>query len=151
MYQNPRSDDQPWQTLKISGHPKIEFELFKLILFLNNFGPMPLFIFFNIKTMRIKSITHNSIAMLSPKFIIWRESKPGLQFLRRMWCPLRYAARAANVFSKCNKNVFIIFRQCFALREGSQVVFFQTKNPNLGKNWRALQWKMLVNFICQLE
>jgi hypothetical protein len=24
-----------------------------------------------------------------------------------------------------------------------QMVYFQTKNPNLGKFWRVLQWKML--------
>jgi hypothetical protein len=26
------------------------------------------------------------------------------------------------------------------------MVCFQTKNPNLGKSWRALEWKMLVYF-----
>jgi hypothetical protein len=26
------------------------------------------------------------------------------------------------------------------------MVYFQTKNPNLGKFWRVLQWKMLVYF-----
>jgi hypothetical protein len=25
--------------------------------------------------------------------------------------------------------------------------YFQTKNPNLGKFWRALEWKMLVHFM----
>jgi hypothetical protein len=29
---------------------------------------------------------------------------------------------------------------------GCQMVCFKTKNPNLGKFWRALQWKMLVYF-----
>jgi hypothetical protein len=24
---------------------------------------------------------------------------------------------------------------------------FQTKNPNLGKFWRALDWKMLISFV----
>jgi hypothetical protein len=38
-----------------------------------------------------------------------------------------------------------IFRQTRIL--GCQMVFFQTKNPNLGKFWRVLQWKMLVCFI----
>jgi hypothetical protein len=28
--------------------------------------------------------------------------------------------------------------------QGCQIVFFQTKNPNLGKFWRALEWKGLV-------
>jgi hypothetical protein len=27
------------------------------------------------------------------------------------------------------------------------MVYFQTKNTNLGKFWRALQWKMLAYFI----
>jgi hypothetical protein len=31
--------------------------------------------------------------------------------------------------------------------QGCQMVYFQTKNTNLGKFWRALQWKILVNFI----
>jgi hypothetical protein len=28
--------------------------------------------------------------------------------------------------------------------QGCNMVYFQTKNPNLGKFWRALEWKMLV-------
>jgi hypothetical protein len=32
------------------------------------------------------------------------------------------------------------------LHHGCQVVYFQTKNPNLGKFWTALEWKMLVYF-----
>jgi hypothetical protein len=31
------------------------------------------------------------------------------------------------------------------LNQGCQMVCFQTKNPNLGKFWRVLDWKM---FIC---
>jgi hypothetical protein len=30
---------------------------------------------------------------------------------------------------------------------GCQIVYFQTKNPNLGKFWRVLHWKMLVFFM----
>jgi hypothetical protein len=29
-------------------------------------------------------------------------------------------------------------------RQGCQMVCFQTKNPYLGKHWRALDWKMLI-------
>jgi hypothetical protein len=32
--------------------------------------------------------------------------------------------------------------------QGCQMVCFQTKNPNLGKFWRVLQWKMLVYILC---
>jgi hypothetical protein len=33
---------------------------------------------------------------------------------------------------------------CCALDQGCQMVYFQTKNPKLGKFWRVLQWKMLA-------
>jgi hypothetical protein len=29
-------------------------------------------------------------------------------------------------------------------QQGCQMAYFQTKNPNLGKFWKVLQWKMLV-------
>jgi hypothetical protein len=35
--------------------------------------------------------------------------------------------------------------------QGCQMVCFQTQNPNLGKFWRALEWKMLVHFTGHLE
>jgi hypothetical protein len=31
--------------------------------------------------------------------------------------------------------------------QGCQMACFQTKNPNLGKFWRVLQWKMFVYFM----
>jgi hypothetical protein len=31
------------------------------------------------------------------------------------------------------------------------MVYFQTKNPNVGKFWRVLQWKMLVYFMAILS
>jgi hypothetical protein len=31
--------------------------------------------------------------------------------------------------------------------QGCQMVCFQTKNPNLGEFWRALDWKMLIYFM----
>jgi hypothetical protein len=30
--------------------------------------------------------------------------------------------------------------------QGCQMLYFETKNPNLGKIWRVLQWKMMVHF-----
>jgi hypothetical protein len=30
---------------------------------------------------------------------------------------------------------------------GCQMAYFQTQNPNLGRFWRALQWKMLMYFM----
>jgi hypothetical protein len=40
------------------------------------------------------------------------------------------------------KHVFNSHRQ-----QGCQMVSFQTKNLNLGKFWRALDWKMLIYFM----
>jgi hypothetical protein len=42
-------------------------------------------------------------------------------------------------------------RAAVTWKQGCQMVCFQTKNPNLGEFWRALVWKMLVNFkvICK--
>jgi hypothetical protein len=34
-----------------------------------------------------------------------------------------------------------------ARKQGCQMVYFQTKNPNLGKFWRSMQWKMVDYFI----
>jgi hypothetical protein len=31
--------------------------------------------------------------------------------------------------------------------QGCQMVYLQTKNPDLGKFWRVLQWKMMVYFM----
>jgi hypothetical protein len=31
--------------------------------------------------------------------------------------------------------------------QGCQMVYFQTKNSNLGRFWRALEWKLLVSDI----
>jgi hypothetical protein len=31
--------------------------------------------------------------------------------------------------------------------QGCQMVCFQTKNPNLGKFWRALEWKLWIYFM----
>jgi hypothetical protein len=35
--------------------------------------------------------------------------------------------------------------------QGCQMVHFQTKNPNLGKLWRALTWKRLIYFMAILN
>jgi hypothetical protein len=34
-----------------------------------------------------------------------------------------------------------------SFEQGCQMVCFQTKNPNLGKFWMALEWKMQVYFM----
>jgi hypothetical protein len=48
--------------------------------------------FLNKQTMHLKSIVHNSIATTSyvKNLTPWRDSNPGLLFLRRMHCQLRH-------------------------------------------------------------
>jgi hypothetical protein len=41
----------------------------------------------------------------------------------------------------------LFLRRCDTCKQGCQMVCFQTKNPNLGKFWRALDWKMFTYFI----
>jgi hypothetical protein len=33
------------------------------------------------------------------------------------------------------------------INQGCQMVYFQAKNPYLGKFWRALDWKMSIYFM----
>jgi hypothetical protein len=36
---------------------------------------------------------------------------------------------------------------CSAKEQGCQMVYYQTKNPNLTNFWRALDWKLLLYFM----
>jgi hypothetical protein len=54
--------------------------------------------------------------------------------------------------SRC-KNAFeqflgfqVVFRACLLRRQGCQMVYFQTKNTNLGKFLWAFDWKLLIYF-----
>jgi hypothetical protein len=33
------------------------------------------------------------------------------------------------------------------MKQGCQMVYFQTKNPNMGKFWWAVEWKKLAYFM----
>jgi hypothetical protein len=51
-----------------------------------------------------------------------------------------------------NEQIYLTRRRWSVLQQnvftqGCQMVSFQTKNPNLGKFWRALDWKMLIYFM----
>jgi hypothetical protein len=39
--------------------------------------------------------------------------------------------------------LFALQNTCWNRRQGCQMVLFQTKNPYLGKFWRALDWKKI--------
>jgi hypothetical protein len=45
------------------------------------------------------------------------------------------------------QDFFFYKKEKRSLTQGCQMACFQTKNPNLGKFWRVLQWKMLVYFM----
>jgi hypothetical protein len=52
--------------------------------------------------------------------------------------------RSKNVERKNGHN---FFDRTTTNEQGCQMVSFQTKNPNLGKFWRVLDWKMLIYFM----
>jgi hypothetical protein len=56
--------------------------------------------------------------------------------------PLFVASHAAvKVFAKHFMNISKLLQP---LNQGCQMAFYQTRNPNLGKFWRALQWYLDV-------
>jgi hypothetical protein len=53
-------------------------------------------------------------------------------------------ALAATRSKKSGCEIFLNFR--FMLKvQGCQMVYFQTKNTNLGKFWSFSQWKMMIH------
>jgi hypothetical protein len=44
-------------------------------------------------------------------------------------------------------GLFLILERHLTTAQGCQMVCFQTKNPNLGKFCRALDWQMLIYFM----
>jgi hypothetical protein len=69
---------------------------------------------------------------------------------RRIWQPWPSIGKAAidrfcAIVRIKIKTVFVEFRP--KKEQGCQMVYFQTKTPNLGKFLRVLQWKMLVYFM----
>jgi hypothetical protein len=61
---------------------------------------------------------------------------------RLTWTPRRTFRPAAT-----EKKLGYSKRKWRLCNQGCQMVYFQTKNPNLGNFWSAMQWKMLVNFM----
>jgi hypothetical protein len=58
--------------------------------------------------------------------------------------------RGENYFQFQFTETVILRESCHvfcSVPQGCQTVCFQTKNPNLGKFWRALDWKMLIYFM----
>jgi hypothetical protein len=88
-----------------------------------------------------------------PKDIfVWRQSKY-LKRPKKLWKPLSFGAKIKleNWEKKPKKSLrkdsFTPgkFEPYFAtMYQGCQMVCFQTKNPNLGKLWRALEWERLA-------
>jgi hypothetical protein len=48
---------------------------------------------------------------------------------------------------KLNNESIFSLKNNLSSFQGCQMVYFQTKNPNWGKFWRALEWKMFVYFM----
>jgi hypothetical protein len=69
---------------------------------------------------------------------VW--TKKNLAALQR--CRLS-AAKWIQFVSALNRNEV----SGMVMHQGCQMVYFQTKNPTFGKNWRVLQRKLFVYFI----
>jgi hypothetical protein len=63
---------------------------------------------------------------------------------RNLFCQMLMNFLGTN---SSRQKLFQNWSQYCAIWVISRVVYFQTKNPNLGKFGRVLQWKMLVYFI----
>jgi hypothetical protein len=50
----------------------------------------------------------------------------------------------AIILNKTELQISYLITSSLHTYQGCQMVYFQAKNPNLGKFWRALEWKMLV-------
>jgi hypothetical protein len=79
---------------------------------------------------------------------IGKNFSPKLKTLRKELCKLWFWVKATfNILSTerlwnqdtVSWNVY--------WRQGCQMVHFQTQNPNLGKIWRAMEWKLLLYFM----
>jgi hypothetical protein len=78
----------------------------------------------------------------------------------KIWAGLSFQVRSVERFCTCaekcfrkkwlTKMVHLFPEDEMGLR-GRQMVNFQTKNPNLGKFRRALEWKSLVNAMANLN
>jgi hypothetical protein len=55
--------------------------------------------------------------------------------------------RSQGRYENLNIFLYILISSNLLQHQGCQMVCFQTKNPNLGKFWRVLQWKILVYFM----
>jgi hypothetical protein len=63
------------------------------------------------------------------------------EFLYKFWPKNGCVGYVLGVFS--NTHLVTLLS---GLAQGCQMVSFHTKNPNLGKFWNALDWKMLIYF-----
>jgi hypothetical protein len=76
-----------------------------------------------------------------------------LKYLAVIWfiSPIFSRILSAKIFFfKHNIDPRTLFGATFIFRDpvlGCQIVCFQTKNPNFGKFWRTLDWKMLIYFM----
>jgi hypothetical protein len=81
--------------------------------------------------------------------VVWHRTTPrdtlGLILTLVEW--FRIMPHHAKIMFRVNRPYGSRDRVLHGYRQGCQMVYFQTKNPNLGTFWRALEWKMLVYFM----
>jgi hypothetical protein len=106
-------------------------------------------------SIKYTNILHYKTLQNLPKFgfLVWKQT---------IWQPWDRAVSVVCRLARENWKHFLMiwwYRLCLRRVEhlgrevesrqgqGCQVVYFQTKNPNVGKRWRLLQWKLLVYFM----
>jgi hypothetical protein len=74
-------------------------------------------------------------------FISQHRRRCKLQAVKVLWNRHQFGGKINETGAKKVDSFFA------SQMQGCQMVCFQTKKPNLGKFWRALEWKMLVYFL----
>jgi hypothetical protein len=81
----------------------------------------------------------NGIPLEETRACISSVVERGLNIVKLQKCEFLKLYVGKNWMKKFSRQ-----RKSLSIARGCQMVCFQTKNPNLGKFWRVLQWKMWV-------
>jgi hypothetical protein len=75
----------------------------------------------------------------------WAGLNFGRFLLKLVWSTC-FRSRVAKIRIENERSIgdVTIGWNCRPLKQGCQMVYFQTKNPSLGKFWSVLEWKMLI-------
>jgi hypothetical protein len=73
-----------------------------------------------------------------------REANIFFILIQTYWVDERFRGKS---FESSDENKNVLLLRALRCVQGCQMVYFPTKNPNLSKSLRALQWKIFVHFV----